>query len=125
MKAQISILAVATFLFVGCFNTPSTEYVINDDKVSIMITSKTTEEELTDIAEEFLKKKNIEMDFEESTFSGSGKIKKLNLKVDCNDGNAGSALSSATEMRVRPVGFIRDYSAGTKIPFSIGSIYNE
>jgi len=125
MKSQILTLAIVFFLFTSCFKTPPTEYDVSNSKVSLMITSKTTEEELSDIAEEIKKKKNIEIDFEESTFKSNGKIKHLDLKVDCNDGMSGTASASATELRVRPVGFIRDYASNSKVPFSIGGIFEE
>jgi len=123
MKVQISVIAVLCIFFVSCFNTPPTEYKVGNDEVSLMVTSKTTEEELNDIAEEFRKKKNIEIDFEESTFKGNGKIKQLELKVNCNDGHAGSASFNVSELRLRPAGFIRNYKANGKTPFTIGSIF--
>jgi len=123
MKIYILTFALIIFLFAGCFRTPATEYEVSDNIVSLMITSKTTEDELNDIAEEIEEKKNIEIDFEESTFRGNGKIKQLELTVNTNDGYKGTASANRSELRVRPMGFIRDYSANAKTPFSIGSIY--
>lgn len=125
MKQQIYALALISFLFFGCFKTPPTEYQIDGKQATLMVSSKTTEDELNDIAEELLKKKNITIDFEESTFKSNGKIKHLNLTVNCNDGMSGNVSASAAELRARPVGFVRDYSAGSKAPFSIGGIFDD
>jgi hypothetical protein len=51
----------------------------------------------------------------------NGKIDAITLKVDCNDGFSGTA--STTNIPESGIGFIRDYSEGTDVPFAIGKVF--
>jgi hypothetical protein len=51
----------------------------------------------------------------------NGKIDAITLKVDCNDGFSGTA--STSNIPESGIGFIRDYSEGTDVPFAIGKVF--
>ncbi|SMG40312.1 Outer membrane protein beta-barrel domain-containing protein [Marivirga sericea] len=51
----------------------------------------------------------------------NGKIDAITLKVDCNDGFSGTA--STTNIPDSGIGFIRDYSEGSEVPFAIGKVF--
>jgi len=99
-----------------------TNYSITAEKAFLEINPKTTRAELTQIAQQFLDKKNIVVDFSKSTFNKKGFIQDVNLSVDCNDGMKGSTTSSRALLRINSVGFIRDYRVDSKVPFAIGDI---
>ena len=66
--------------------------------------------------------KNIDIDFSESTFYEDGKVKNVNLEVDCNDGFSGVAKNFGATFNINNCGFQRDYNENAKIPWSIGNM---
>jgi hypothetical protein len=54
-------------------------------------------------------------------FDGSGGLKSLAFKVDCNDGFSGSATSNAIYNNTR-WGFYRDYRPNIDSPFGTGAL---
>ncbi|MBT3207016.1 MAG: hypothetical protein HN704_12570 [Bacteroidetes bacterium] len=123
MKKWILLLFGISFLY-SCTNS-TTDYSINDDKVFLIITAKTTKTELISISQEMKEKKNIDIDFSESEFHTNDIITKLALKVDCNDGFSGSTEASNIPLNLNNFGFFRTYSDSTDIPFSIGTMDTE
>ena len=66
--------------------------------------------------------KNIDIDFSESTFYEDGKVKNVNLEVDCNDGFSGVAKNFGTTFDINNCGFQRDYTENAEKPWSIGTM---
>lgn len=118
------ILLILCISSISCATTEAgqTRYSTDSEKVFLIITENTTKDELTKIAEEFKLVKNIDIDFSESKFYSSGKVKNLNLIVDCNDGYKGVAKNFGTTFDINNCGFLRDYRKNTEKPWSIGSI---
>lgn len=120
-KIILLLVCISTF---SCTKTEAgkTSYSTDSEKVFLIITENTTKEELTKIATEFKLVKNIDIDFAETEFYNNGKVKNLNLEVDCNDGYKGYAKNFGTTFRLNNSGFIRDYSENAEIPWSIGTM---
>jgi hypothetical protein len=117
------LLIILLGLFVmSCSKESETKYSTDSEKVYLLITENTTRNELTTIVAEFKLKKNIVIDFSKTEFSEYGKIEKLNLEVDCNDGFRGIAKSSGELLKLKNSGFSRDYTKDTKVPFVIGAM---
>ena len=114
------ILILFGILALSCSKESETKYSTDSEKVFLIITENTTKIELTKIASEFKAEKNINVDFSKTEFTESGKIKKLNLEVDCNDGFKGIATISGVILKAKNSGFSRDYSENSKVPFVIG-----
>lgn len=119
MKKPLFLFVCLLFL-TGCLKESQTQFSIGEDQVFLVITPNTTKEELAQIAIELKEKKNIDMDYSKSTFSADGKISEVNLEVDCNDGFKGSTHCSATALKYKNVGFVRDYTAEGDTVFHIG-----
>ncbi|WP_086029991.1 PspC domain-containing protein [Tenacibaculum holothuriorum] len=86
---------------------------INDAKAELIITKETTKSELKELARWFKNKKNIDIDFSESSFFNNGKIKSYILKVNCNDGYKGNTASKGITINNGKHGFIRNYDNST------------
>ncbi|CAL2084481.1 Phage shock protein C (PspC) family protein [Tenacibaculum sp. 190524A02b] len=82
---------------------------INNIKAELTITDETTEKQLIKLAKWFKKRKNIDIDFSESTFHENGKINTYSLKVNCNDGYKGKTTSKIIIRNGDEHGFIRSY----------------
>ncbi|CAM1372750.1 PspC domain-containing protein [Tenacibaculum xiamenense] len=85
------------------------ESTINDFKAELVVTKETTKNELKKLARWFKNRKNIDIDFSESTFYDNGKIKTYKIEVDCNDGFKGKSASKSTIIGIGKHGFIRNY----------------
>jgi len=96
--------------------------IISENLVKLNIGSATTEDELATIKQQLKEQKNIDIDFSDSEFTARGKIKKLSLEVDCNDGFNGKAVNWSKNLDRNEVGFKRDYRADAATPFSIGKL---
>ncbi len=96
------------------------ESTINDFKAELVVTKETTKNELEKLARWFKNRKNIDIDFSESTFYDNGKIKAYKIEVDCNDGFKGKSASKNTRIGIGKHGFIRNYDEnGEKYAFKI------
>lgn len=116
------ILVLVGIIAMSCSKESQTKYSTESERVYLIVTENTTKAELTKIASEFKSEKNIAVDFSKTEFSENGKIIKLNLKVDCNDGFRGIAESTGKILKTKNSGFLRDYSEGSKKPFVIGAM---
>ncbi len=116
------ILMLVGILLLSCSKESETKYSTDSEKVFLIITENTTESELTKIASEFKAEKDIIVDFSKTEFTENGKIIKLNLEVDCNDGFKGTAISSGVILKSKNSGFSRDYAENSKVPFIIGAM---
>ncbi len=121
MKKTI-LLSLCIITLSGCLKEKQTQYSTDTEEVFLVITENTTKQELIQIAAEFKEKRNIDIDFSKSEFSGSGKILNLDLKVDCNDGFKGTTAGSSESFRFNYYGFSRDYSPESKRAFHIGAM---
>ncbi len=118
------ILFLIFIITLSCAKTDSdkTTYSTDSEKVFLIITKNTTKDELTKITTEFKLKRNIDVDFTETTFYDNGKVKNVNLEVDCNDGYKGFAKNFGTIFTLNNCGFQRDYRENAEKPWSIGSM---
>ncbi|MDY0779950.1 PspC domain-containing protein [Tenacibaculum sp. IB213877] len=91
---------------------------INDIKAELIIDKNTTKQELEKLASWFKNKKDIDIDFSESTFFDNGKIKSYSLKVDCNDGFSGKSDKLIT-INGGEHGFVRNYNDDGSVHFRI------
>lgn len=108
-------------LLSACAMQSETEYLISEEKVYLKIGTNTTKDELIKISAEFLAKRNISIDFQDSEFDDDGKIINLDLNVDYNDGNSGSTHAEQLALMINKFGFSRDYTGDSKAPMHIGS----
>ncbi|WP_271406452.1 PspC domain-containing protein [Tenacibaculum soleae] len=94
---------------------------INNAKAELIITKETTKNELKKLARWFKDRKNIDIDFSESSFYGNGKIKTYSLKVDCNDGFKGKTKKHTKSIILGngKHGFTRSYNDNDSITFKI------
>tara|TARA_B110000093_G_C12711400_1_gene302336 strand:- start:177 stop:545 length:369 start_codon:yes stop_codon:yes gene_type:complete len=122
MKKIILLLICISTLSCAKIEAGKTSYSTDTEKVYLIITENTTKDELTKIAAEFKLVKNIDIDFSETIFYSDGKVKNLNLEVDCNDGYKGVAKNFGTTFKLNNSGFKRDYSKNAEKPWSIGSM---
>jgi len=122
MKRMLLFLISITIL--GCAKTEAgkTTYSTDSEKAFLIITENTTKDELTKIAAEFKLTRNIDIYFTETKFYDDGKVKNVNLEVDCNDGYKGIAKNFGTTFSLNNCGFQRDYSKNAENPWSIGSM---
>jgi hypothetical protein len=120
-KIILLFVCISTF---SCAKTEAgkTSYSTDSEKAFLIITENTTKDELTRIAAEFKLVRNIDMDFTETEFYGNGKVKNVNLEVDCNDGYKGVAKNFGTTFSINNCGFERDYSENAEKPWRIGSM---
>ena len=88
-------------------------YSLSDQEVSLSITSKTTEDELARVVQEFRTRKK---------FEDSGELKELSLRVDCKDGFAGETTVSGFILNLNDYGFIRNYQGTEKESFHLGKM---
>ena len=116
------ILVFFGVLVFSCIKKSETTFVIQPERVLLVITENTTENQLKDIALKLKTEKNILFDFSKTDFYENGKINELNFEVDCNDGYKGSAKSSGMILKRKNSGFLRDYRPKSKKPFVIGAM---
>ncbi|PWJ44001.1 hypothetical protein [Sediminitomix flava] len=97
-------------------------YVINDDEASLVLSSSNSKSDLEQLKEIFKKDKDIDLDFSKSTFTDKGKLKRLHMIVDCNDGFKGDLEVSSLTLKLKKQGFRRDYLIRDNVPFYIGNM---
>ena len=122
MKRIILFLICITTLSCAKTEAGKTTYSTDSEKAFLIITENTTKDELTKIATEFKLVRNIDIDFTETTFYDDGKVKNVNLEVDCNDGYKGVAKNFGTTFSINNCGFQRDYKEDAESSWSIGSM---
>lgn len=93
--------------------------IIEDDYVEATFNKKTTKQELSVIQKQ-LADEGIDIDFMQLEFNKRKKLRAINFKVDCNNGNSGSA--SSAKLGLAPIGFFCDKRPGATPSFSIGSM---
>ncbi|WP_442265560.1 PspC domain-containing protein [Tenacibaculum sp. ZS6-P6] len=89
-----------TFLF---------DSTINDTKAEFIISKQTTEKQLNRLINWFKDKKNIDIDIYDPLFDSEDKIKRITLKIDCNDGHRGELKITNGTLSNIPKGFLRNY----------------
>ncbi|WP_237274865.1 PspC domain-containing protein [Tenacibaculum ovolyticum] len=93
---------------------------INDVKAELIITKETTKKELNKLARWFKNRKDIDVDFSESSFYDNGKIKTYSLQVNCNDGFKGKTKATKSIIIGNGKhGFTRSYNENDSITFKI------
>ena len=117
---RITPLLICLLFLTSCIKESQTQYSIDEDQVYLVITQNTTKEELAKIAVELKERKNIDLDYSNSLFQANGKISELKLTVDCNDGFKGSTNCTSGALKLRNMGFLRDYQSESETTFHIG-----
>ncbi len=103
-------------------DSSATQLIITKEQVRLTIGTLTTRNELENIRKQLKRDKNIDMNYSSSEFTSRGRIKKLSLEVDCNDGFSGKTINWSKGLEKNDIGFMRDYSAGALTPFTIGNL---
>ncbi len=112
---SIFILSIISIIS-ACNQHKDTELIINDQVVCLKVGKNTTKSELEKIAAELLVRKNIAIDFSKSTFTKEGRIKVLDLYVDCRDGSTGQCTAPVSNLFTQGrYGFRRNYSPGAAV----------
>lgn len=123
MKYTLTILTIFMTAFIfSCTEHSKTEYSTAETKAFLKVTQNTTESELKTISDEFKQKRNIDVDYSQSTFFDDGKIRDLVLKVNNNDGISGTVSSSSTDLKMKSCGFRIDYSKEGKQSIYTGAL---
>ena len=121
MKKCIFLLVCIVSL-AGCIKESHTQYGMDKGMVFLIITPNTTKAELEQIASELKEKRNIDLDYTQSTFRENGSISDVKITVDCNDGFKGATQCSSSALKFRNIGFIRDYQTDGDVVFHIGAM---
>ncbi len=87
---------------------------ITNDKAELIITKTTTKKQLEELTAWFKNRKNIIIDFSDSSFFEDGSIKTYSLEVDCNDGFKGKTTIKGVTIGNEKHGFIRNYNETDK-----------
>jgi hypothetical protein len=119
-----SILAICFIAMISaCNRFDETELIINEQMVCLKVGNKATRADLEKIAADLLVRKNIAVDFSNSEFTKGGRIKTLDLKVDCRDGFSGECNAPVSSLFVGGrYGFRRNYSPGAAVPLELCSM---
>ena len=107
----------------ACSTTPKAQSPKQDsNKIVFIVQDNWTVDSLAKY-KIYLLEKDIEIDFSEIRYNENNIIEHIRLKVDCKDGNKGSAsnldMPPLQELHSK-LGFFRDYSNDAKIQFQIG-----
>ncbi len=89
-----------TFLF---------DSTINDIKAEFIISKQTTEKELNRLIDWFKDKKNIDIEIYDPLYTQENTIKRITLKIDCNDGHKGELKITNGTLQTISKGFLRNY----------------
>lgn len=103
-------------------SSSATQLIITNDEVRLAVGTLTTRNELENIKQQLKRDKNIDMSYSGSEFTSRGRIKKLSLEIDCNDGFSGKTINWSKSLDNNTIGFIRDYKSDTLQPFVIGEL---
>ncbi len=87
---------------------------ITNDKAELIITKTTTKKQLEELTAWFKNRRNITIDFSDSSFFEDGSIKTYSLKVDCNDGFKGKTTIKGATIGNEKHGFVRNYNETDK-----------
>ncbi len=117
-------MKIIVLLFLaGLFSREPAGLQISDTKVVLIIDKNTTAEDLKYFKSELWSKKGITFDVYQISRDAHDMITFIEIKVDCHDGQFGSAsyrLTNSTR-----IGFIRDYKTLADQAFAIGNIDKE
>lgn len=106
---------------VACVNDKQDDHEYRDEVIEVVFTNKLTQADLDRIQAE-MKKKQIELSYNETSFSSKGRLKSLSFTVKTELGNEGSA--SSRTLFLAPIGFLIDYRKDADVAFRVGTIKN-
>ena len=96
---------------------------MSKEKVELVVTEKTTENQLKKIQKRLKDEANIDFSYKDIVFNSKKQISRITIEVDSNDGvkEAGILMVSA----IYDVGFVRNYLSdgnSSEAPLIIGNI---
>ena len=120
MRIVIIILLVCLSFELSAQRSP---LVISKEKVELVVTEKTTENQLKKIQKRLKDEANIDFSYKDIVFNSKKQISRITIEVDSNDGvkEAGILMVSA----IYDVGFVRNYLSdgnSSEAPLIIGNI---
>jgi ABC-type metal ion transport system substrate-binding protein len=102
------------FAFIQMFS-PAVKAQEQFEKIEIIITRKTSKEDLEKIIAVMGEEKGIDIKIEEVKYSSKGNVLNIKGEINCNDGKSGSF----EVVRLKKLHIIRDYNPQAEIPFEI------
>lgn len=122
MKKLVSIFIIAVFIIsTSSFtNNIPAQNSGNDKRIEVVFNRQLDFNDLVKIKMD-LSQKGITINYNSLVFDESGHLEAIRFFVDCHDGFSGSAGDVNLSNKSR-VGFYRDYTPGTKLPFGTGGI---
>ena len=120
-KSLFLFLAAIAFFACQTEQTPKPLLFFENDLLEVTITENHSEEELMGLKKHLLDTHGIILDFEELIYNKNGKIEKIAIAVDSQDGFSGTASSKCIFGIAPYVNFYRDFNEGTGSPFGIGT----
>lgn len=113
----IAVLIISTSSFTN--NIPD-QKPGNDKRIEVVFNRQLDFNDLVKIKMD-LSQKGITINYTSLAFDEAGHLEAIRFFVDCHDGFSGSAGEVNLSNQSR-VGFYRDYTPGTKLPFGTGGI---
>ena len=104
---------------VACVSDKQDDHEYRDEVIEVIFTNKLTQADLDRIQAE-MNDKQIELSYNETSFSSKGRLKSLSFTVKTELGNEGSA--SARALFLAPIGFLIDYREDAKVAFRVGTM---
>ncbi len=92
----------------------------NDKRIEVVFNRQLDFNDLVKIKMD-LSQKGITINYKSLIFDENGHLQAIRFFVDCHDGFSGTAGDENLSNQSR-VGFYRDYTPGTKLPFGTGGI---
>ena len=114
---------ILLFLFLCQAHSEPTGLSIDDFKVKLTIDKFTTDTDLENFKKVLWDKRGITFEVDLLCRDDFGHIKTISIKVNCHDGQSGTA-SYNLDQGAR-IGFVRNYSEGADTSFAIGSVEGE
>ena len=119
MKKIIPLLMICLAVTACSGSQKKTLFVLQNDFVSLKISTNTSKKELIAIASKLQEIKGITINFEKTIFNADGTIEQLELKIKCPDGFA-ATVQADLYMSDDYYGFFRDYRPESNPPFRCG-----
>lgn len=121
MKTSFTLI-VLFFLLSACSgSSKQTIFIHNQDEVLVKICVNTTKDELANMKQVLMSERNIDFNFDQTTFSSNGKIDQLDFVVKGPEGY-NSHVQADLYMTDEYHGFKRDFREGATQNFHCGAM---